>query len=168
VTVADGLGLARALAALPIAWLILTGDRALALGLFLIAAASDAADGWLARRSGQTARGAFLDPLADKILVVLTLAALAIAGTGWPVTLVTLGVAAREALVTALRMRVGSSAMPADRWGKWKTAAQMIGVVLIIAGGRPWAVLGAGAVWLAFVVSLATLPRFFTGRRAVG
>lgn len=167
-TVADGLALLRALAAIPIAWLILAGEHSAALALFLVAAASDAVDGWLARRSGMTARGAFLDPLADKILVVIALFALAIAGGGWPVTLVAVAVAARESLVTALRSLAGSRARPADRWGKLKTVAQMVGVALIIVGGRPWAVLGATVVGLAFLLSVATLPRFFADRRTVG
>jgi CDP-diacylglycerol--glycerol-3-phosphate 3-phosphatidyltransferase len=168
VTPADAIALARALASIPIAWLIVAGDRPVALALFLIAAASDAMDGWLARRTGLTARGAFLDPLADKILVVVTLAALAMSGAGWPVTLVTIAVAAREVVVTALRVGADVPDIPADRWGKLKTTAQMVGVALVILGGRPWSVLGTGIVGLAFLLSVATLPRFFAARRTVG
>ena len=167
-TLADALALARGVAAAPIAWLILADERPLALALFLVAAASDAVDGWIARQSELTDRGAFIDPLADKVLVVLTLAALALAGAGWPVTLVAVGVAARETLVTVLRVRAGIAEMPADRWGKLKTAAQMMGVALIIVGGRPWSVLGAGIVGLAFVLSVATLPRFLHVRPILG
>ena len=155
----------RALAALPISWAILTDQRPLALGIFVIAALSDALDGWLARRAASlTSHGAFLDPLADKVLVVVTLAALAIAGTGWPVTLVAIAIAAREALVLVLRARTLARGVtdPADRVAKVKTVAEMAGVALIILGGRPWAVLGAGIVGLAFLLSLATLPRYLS------
>jgi CDP-diacylglycerol--glycerol-3-phosphate 3-phosphatidyltransferase len=162
VSAADLVAVLRALAALPIAWAILTDQRPLALAIFVVAALSDALDGWLARRAGATARGAFLDPLADKVLVVGTLAALSIAGTGWPVTVVAIAVAAREVLVGVLRARMFSSGvtLPADRVAKLKSAAEMVGVALIILNGRPWAVLGVGIVGLAFLLSLATLPRY--------
>lgn len=52
-------------------WLLLTGAHVLALGAFLLAGASDAVDGFLARRLSQTTElGAYLDPLADKALLV--------------------------------------------------------------------------------------------------
>ncbi len=60
-------------------WLVLRGQTMLAFWLFLAAGASDAVDGWLARRRGPTAIGALLDPVADKALLVsmyVTLAAI--------------------------------------------------------------------------------------------
>jgi len=59
-------------------WLVLRGQTFVAFWLFLAAGASDAVDGWLARRRGPTAVGALLDPVADKALLVsmcVTLAA---------------------------------------------------------------------------------------------
>src|SRR6266550_3106767 len=62
--------------------------------------------GWLARRSGSaTPRGAFIDPLADKVLVVGTLVALAAVGNGWPVTVVAVFVGVRECAVAVARTR---------------------------------------------------------------
>lgn len=161
---ADLVAVLRALAVVPIAWAILAGADAVALALFVVAALSDALDGWLARRSGSTARGAFLDPLADKILVVGTLLALTLASRGWPVTVVTILVALREGAVALLRARAlgRGIALPADRLAKAKTVLQMAGVALIIVGGRPWAVLGAGIVGLAFVLSLLNVPRYLS------
>lgn len=60
-------------------WLVLRGQTMVAFWLFLAAGASDAVDGWLARRRGPSAIGALLDPLADKALLVsmyVTLAAI--------------------------------------------------------------------------------------------
>ncbi len=60
-------------------WLVLRGQTMWAFWLFLAAGASDAVDGWLARRRGPTAVGALLDPVADKALLVsmyVTLAAI--------------------------------------------------------------------------------------------
>jgi CDP-diacylglycerol--glycerol-3-phosphate 3-phosphatidyltransferase len=169
VSAADIVAILRALATIPIAWAILSGLRELALGIFLVAALTDAVDGWLARRSGSLGpRGDFLDPIADKVLVVGTLLALTAVGTGWPVTVVTILVALREGLVTILRRRALSSgiALPADVIAKAKTVLEMIGVALIILDGRPWAVLGAGLVGVAFLIGVATLSRYFTPRLA--
>jgi cardiolipin synthase len=69
--------LGRLLLALPIAWLIFTGNDAFALGLFVIASLSDAVDGFLAKRFNEgSSIGAILDPIADKLLVISVLIAL--------------------------------------------------------------------------------------------
>jgi CDP-diacylglycerol--glycerol-3-phosphate 3-phosphatidyltransferase len=167
VTAANALTLLRAVAAVPIIWAIAADQRVIALGLFVLAAASDAVDGLLARRSGNVStRGALLDPLADKVLVIGTLAGLTAVGTGWPVAVVTALTALREGIVALARVRAFARGvpLPADRLAKIKTAAQMIGVALIIVGERPWPVAGATLVGLAFLVSLATLPRYFATR----
>jgi CDP-diacylglycerol---glycerol-3-phosphate 3-phosphatidyltransferase len=162
VSLADALAVARALTTIPIAWAIAGGETPLALGLFLVAASTDAVDGWIARRRGTTALGALLDPLADKVLVVGVLVALSVAGVGWPVTVVAILTGARELVVAGARVRAfrRGIALPADQFGKLKSVGQMVGVALIIVGGRPWAVLGAGLVGLAFALSLLTLRRY--------
>ena len=161
-SLADTLAIARVLAVIPIVWGIWTDQHDLALGIFLAAAATDAIDGWIARRRGPTALGALLDPLADKVLVVVPLIALSAIGMGWPVTVVTVLTAARELIVAVARVRAfrRENAPPTETLAKAKSTAQMIGVALVIVGGRPWAVLGAGLVGLAFLVSLLTLRRY--------
>src|SRR5213076_131762 len=56
----------------PILFVMITGDEGSwpALVLWIALCASDGIDGWLARRQGITRSGAFLDPLADKVLVL--------------------------------------------------------------------------------------------------
>lgn len=80
------------LCAVPLAfWLIVDRALAAAFGLFVAAGASDAIDGWLARRSGGASRlGAMLDPVADKALLVTMYVTLAAVGVlpGWLATLV--------------------------------------------------------------------------------
>jgi CDP-diacylglycerol--glycerol-3-phosphate 3-phosphatidyltransferase len=164
---ADVLAIVRAVAVVPIIWAIAADQRLIALGAFVLAAASDALDGMLARRSGNvSARGALLDPLADKVLVVGTLVALTAAGSGWPVSVVTAATALREGIVALLRVSAFSrgALLPADRLAKVKTAAQMTGVALIIVGERPWPVAGATLVGLAVLLGLSTLPRYFATR----
>jgi len=98
VTAADALTLFRALAGIPIVFALAFNGRAFALALFAVAALSDALDGWLARRSGTvTDHGAILDPLADKAVVLATLAGLSLVG-GVPLPLA-VAIAARELLV---------------------------------------------------------------------
>jgi CDP-diacylglycerol---glycerol-3-phosphate 3-phosphatidyltransferase len=168
VSLADALALLRALAVLPIWFALLTDQRMLALAIFIIAAITDVLDGWAARRHTLSAHGALVDPLADKALVVGTLLALTLVGSGWPVTLVTVFAAIREGIVAIVRVRAHRRGitLTADRIGKLKTAAELVGVALILVGGRPWSVLGAGLVGCAVAVGVLTLPRYFAKRLA--
>ncbi|MBV9735730.1 MAG: CDP-alcohol phosphatidyltransferase family protein [Acidisphaera sp.] len=69
-TLPNAITLAR-LCVVPVAvWLVLRHDLAIAFWLFVAAGASDAVDGWLARRGHSSAVGAVLDPMADKALLV--------------------------------------------------------------------------------------------------
>lgn len=166
-SLADALAVLRALAVIPVIWALAAERRDIALAIFLVAAASDAVDGWLARRAGQLgARGAFLDPLADKVLVLGTLAALTFTPNGWPVAVATVAIWARELIViipraSALQRNV---TVPADLAGKAKTLLEFAGVAMIIFGGRPWAVLGVIVLIPAFLVAVLTLPRYFRRR----
>lgn len=97
-----------------------------ALVSFIIAAASDFLDGWLARKLNLvTAMGKLLDPLADKILVCSAFVYLS-AEELCPVW-VTVVILAREFLVTGLRQLAveAGHVMAADHLGKWKTAMQL-------------------------------------------
>ncbi len=79
------LSTARLVAALPLFVLLLEGRLWWSLGIFSLAAFTDALDGFLAKRySWQSATGAFLDPLADKLLVFSVFAALMLTGATPP------------------------------------------------------------------------------------
>lgn len=129
-TGANALSAARSLLVIPVIALIATGDASLALLIFIGAAATDALDGPLARRRGATAFGAALDPLADKILVVGTLAALTIRGIApaWAVLLIL----PRELLAIELRAHA-SGAVAASADGKAKTVLQVAATSLLLA-----------------------------------
>ncbi len=112
----------------------LVSARWWAFGVFVGAALTDTFDGWVARRlGGVTAFGALADPLADKLLVVGTLASLALfSEVQWWVVLV---IAGREAIVTLLRVvivRRAGVVVPATKWGKLKTLSQIIAIGAII------------------------------------
>ncbi len=81
-------------------WLLISGQTLLAFWAFLVAGASDAIDGFLAKRFGwQTELGAYLDPLADKLLIVSIFVALGVAGE-LPLWLV-IAVVSRDLLIVA-------------------------------------------------------------------
>jgi CDP-diacylglycerol--glycerol-3-phosphate 3-phosphatidyltransferase len=99
---------------------------------WLVLAFTDGLDGWLARRDGTTRSGAFLDPLADKILVTGAFVALAVRGDiAWlPVIIVI----AREGGVQVWRTLAGRRgvSVPARRLGKWKAYVQFIAVGIVL------------------------------------
>ena len=103
--------------------------------VYALAAITDLLDGWLARRSGLvTVIGKFLDPLADKLIVVATLVWMVPMGriSAWAVVLLI----SREITVTALRSIAGAEGLviAAGEGGKAKTALQMIGIICLLLG----------------------------------
>lgn len=106
------------------------------LAAWVVLAGTDGVDGYLARRHGTTRSGAFLDPLADKILVVGAMAALVAEHVFWwlPVALI----AAREVLISAYRAAVGRHgvSVPARFGAKVKTVVQdfAVGFALLPVG----------------------------------
>ncbi len=103
--------------------------------LWFAITATDSVDGWLARRDGATRSGAFLDPVADKLIVLGGLAVLADRGVfpWWPVLLI----AARELGISAYRSIAGRRGvvLPAQRLGKYKAFTQYCAVGFVL---LPW------------------------------
>ena len=100
--------------------------------MWTVLACTDGLDGWLARRDGTTRSGAFLDPLADKFLVVGGFLALAVRGDFGLVPVVL--VVGRELSISAYRSlaaRRGIS-LPARQLGKWKTFLQLCAVAAVL------------------------------------
>jgi CDP-diacylglycerol--glycerol-3-phosphate 3-phosphatidyltransferase len=133
-----------------------------ALAVFVLAAASDSLDGYLARRFRQTtALGAFLDPLADKLLVAAAL--------------ISLVVIAREFAVTGLRMvaAVQGTVIAASKWGKAKTASQMLAIAVLIIEARwitphwepPGPLISSYLVWLMLVLTVISGVDYFVHAR---
>jgi cardiolipin synthase len=127
--------LARLLLAPVIVEAILNRRGVAALSIFAAAAATDVIDGYLARHFGAaTASGAFLDPIADKLLLTGVYVALALAGSvPWWLVAVILG---RDVLilvssaVALLATRV--RAFPPSRWGKASTFFQILTAVAFL------------------------------------
>lgn len=102
---------------------------------FCVAAVTDALDGWIARRFGMgTALGAFLDPVADKLMVSAAL--IVLLAFGRVDMLVALIIIGREITVSALRewmARLGESGKVKVNWfGKIKAIAQMVSIPMLL------------------------------------
>jgi CDP-diacylglycerol--glycerol-3-phosphate 3-phosphatidyltransferase len=101
--------------------------------VFVIGAATDRLDGYLARRFASATRtGAWLDPLADKLFVLAPVMALTATGR-FPVWAAVVFLV-REAAVATLRAWLGTHgrSMPATPLGQWKTALQMLSILLYL------------------------------------
>jgi len=104
-----------------------------AAGIFILAAATDSLDGYIARKNKQVTRfGKLMDPLADKLLISAALISLVALDTLSPwIAFLIIG---REFAVTGLRLIAAGEGvvLTANRWGKLKTVAQIVMVVAII------------------------------------
>jgi CDP-diacylglycerol--glycerol-3-phosphate 3-phosphatidyltransferase len=117
---------------LPVSW------AAPAAGLlFALAGITDLLDGYLARKMGQTSRfGAFLDPVADKLIVATALVLIVSSNPSIQNAVIAAIIIGREITVSALRewmSEIGASAKVAVSWfGKWKTTAQIFGISMML------------------------------------
>jgi CDP-diacylglycerol--glycerol-3-phosphate 3-phosphatidyltransferase len=104
------------------------GGSWVAFVLWFVLCSSDGIDGYLARRHGATRSGAFLDPLADKVLVLGAMFTLVSRDVYW--ALPVLLIAAREVAISMYRVLVGAKgiSVPASQLAKWKTLFQQLSV----------------------------------------
>lgn len=158
-TPANAVTIARMILSLPLlAFVARYGDSYPALLAWIVLAGSDVLDGHMARKHGTTRSGAFLDPLADKVLVLGAAWALVAAGAFWwlPVVLIT----ARELGISVFRSWYGRRgiAVPARYAAKVKTVVQEVAVgfalLPLAAENAPW--VADGVLWLAVALTLAT------------
>lgn len=131
--------IARILAIIPIVALVMQGDiilRLVALIIYVIAAASDWLDGYLARAWNQySPLGRMLDPIADKLLVGILIAALAWDGSfsGWDM-IPACAILFREFFIPGLREFLGSITvvLPVSWLAKWKTTIQLVALAAVL------------------------------------
>jgi cardiolipin synthase len=147
---------------LPDAWLSPVAKNWTAMTIFSVAAVTDWLDGFLARRWGETsAFGAFLDPVADKLMVAAALILLVQLGRAEAyLASIIIG---REIAISALRewmAQLGKTKNVAVAFvGKIKTAAQMTAIIALlllepVIPGVPTPLLGTVALWVAAILTL--------------
>lgn len=168
-TPANAITVGRLLLSFPV--LVMIADDPSSWGLWVlwtVLCATDGIDGYLARRQGTTRSGAFLDPLADKVLVLGAMFMLVRADVFWwlPVSLV----AARELVIFAFRSYWGRRglAVPASTVAKVKTVAQELAVgaaLLPLTVGTPS--VATALLWFAVALTVFSGGQYLVaGRRA--
>ena len=156
---------------LPDAWMSGPTKNAIATIVFVAAAITDWLDGWLARRWNQTSSfGAFLDPVADKLMV--TAALMILLQLSRINALIALVIVGREIAISALRewmAQLGASnSVAVHRLGKIKTIAQMVAIPMLLYDD--WFVffdshwLGTRLIWVAALLTVWSMAYYM--RRA--
>lgn len=127
--------------------------------IFVIASITDKLDGYIARSRNQvTTFGKFLDPIADKILVIATMIMFVEIGKlpAW----IPIIVIFREFLVSGYRLvavQNSGKVIAASIWGKMKTATQMVALILMFVDTNAFGTLFSGSITgFAFVLNLIT------------
>jgi CDP-diacylglycerol--glycerol-3-phosphate 3-phosphatidyltransferase len=157
-TPANAITLARlAMTPILLTSIVETGDSWSTLALWIFLAGSDGIDGWLARKQGTTRSGAFLDPLADKFLVLGALICLVVESVFWWVPVAV--IAFREISLTLYRSWLGKRgiSLPARWSAKVKTVVQevAVGFALLPLTGRDHEWVATSVLWVA--VALTTI-----------
>lgn len=160
-TLADGITLSRVLLTPVVMVLWISphlGLRLVGLVVFIVAGLTDYVDGRVARAQKTTTKlGGYLDPLADKVLVLG--AGMALVSVGLLLVWWLLVVLLRELAVTGLRSVLQSgSHMPASVWSKWKTTVQMValGASAVLHGVVP------NVLWaIAVILTIGTGVEYF-------
>lgn len=144
---------------LPDSWLPFSDKGISATIVFIVAAVTDWFDGFLARRWNQTsAFGAFLDPVADKLMVAGALLVLVqFYDVNAVVSFIIIG---REITISALRewmAQIGASkSVAVSSLGKIKTTAQMIAIPMLLFGGKLFGVIDT-QVWGTWLLGIAAV-----------
>lgn len=130
--------------------------------VFTVAALTDWLDGYLARRWEQTSPfGAFLDPVADKLMIAVALVLLVQSDPRAVLALPAAIIIGREITVSALRewmAELGARARVAvSQVGKFKTTAQMLAIILLILGGGADSLIYGLGMVLLYVAAALTL-----------
>lgn len=111
----------------------------IALGVFILASATDKLDGYIARKYNQiTNLGKLLDPLADKLLISVAL--IMMVQSGMVATWIAVAIIAREFVITGLRMVASEQgiALSADSHGKLKMVLQVIAIAAVLLDNYPF------------------------------
>jgi CDP-diacylglycerol--glycerol-3-phosphate 3-phosphatidyltransferase len=146
-------------------WLSERTANVVSMWIFIAAAVTDWADGWLARRWNMTtAFGAFLDPVADKLMVAAALIVLAELGRVYGI--VALIIIGREITVSALRewmAQIGQSkSVAVNILGKVKTVTQLVAIPFLLYNGVLFGLfhtspVGQILIWIAALVTLLSM-----------
>ncbi|MGL4859366.1 MAG: CDP-diacylglycerol--glycerol-3-phosphate 3-phosphatidyltransferase [Enterobacteriaceae bacterium] len=144
----------------------------LSASLFVIAAVTDWFDGFLARKLKQTTRfGAFLDPVADKVMVAAALVLVTEYYHSWWITIPAMTMIGREIIISALRewmAELGKRSNVAVSWvGKVKTLLQMLSLVGLLWRPVPYVeYMAIVALYIAMILTFWSMFQYLNAARS--
>ena len=145
------------------------GSRYWALGVYIVACLTDFADGYIARHYNQVSDfGKFMDPLADKLLVCSALICM-IELDRLPAWFVII-IIAREFIISGFRLIAAENGVviAANYWGKFKTASQMVMIILLILNfGGAFEILTQIFVWASLALTVISLITYIVQNKNV-
>ena len=144
-------------------------NRYISLTLFVVASVTDWFDGYLARKNNLVTNfGKFMDPLADKLLVCSTMICMIDLKrlSAWFVIIII----AREFIISGFRLIAAENGIviAANYWGKFKTASQMIMIILLILHfDGIFVILEQIFIWLSLALTIISLITYIWQNRTV-
>ena len=144
-------------------------NRYISLTLFVVASVTDWFDGYLARKNNLVTNfGKFMDPLADKLLVCSAMICM-IDLKRLPAWFVII-IIAREFIISGFRLIAAENGIliAANYWGKFKTASQMIMIILLLIDlGGVFVILEQIFIWLSLALTIISLITYIWQNRTV-
>ena len=160
---------------IPESWVSLRQANVISMWIFIAAAVTDWADGWLARRwNMMTSFGAFLDPVADKLMVAAALIVLTEKGLVDPfASLIIIG---REITISALRewmAQIGrGKSVAVNILGKVKTVSQLVAIPFLLYNGHLFGIdtnnVGRVLIWVAAILTLWSMVVYLKAALSTG
>ena len=142
----------------------------IAVAIFIIASLTDFLDGKIARKYNLVTNfGKFMDPLADKLLVCSALICLIALGRipAWVVIIII----AREFIISGFRLIASDNGVviAASYWGKFKTASQMIMVIVLVLNipGKVFSVIGTVLIYVSLALTVISLIDYIAKNKDV-
>ncbi len=144
--------------------------------IFMLAGLTDWLDGYLARKWQQeTPFGAFLDPVADKLMVAIVLVLIVQQQATPGLTIASAVIIGREITIASLRewmAEIGQRAhVKVSQLGKWKTTAQMLSIGMLLYRedllGMPINLIGLGLLYVAAILTLWSMINYLSAALAV-
>lgn len=142
----------------------------IAVAIFIIASLTDFLDGKIARKYNLVTNfGKFMDPLADKLLVCSALICLISLGKipSWVVIIII----AREFIISGFRLIASDNGVviAASYWGKFKTASQMLMVIVLMLNlqGRVFSIIGTVLIYVSLALTVISLIDYIAKNKDV-
>lgn len=163
----------RVILIVPFVFILLTdycgsAGKWIALAIFIIASLTDLLDGKIARKNNLVTNfGKFMDPIADKLLVCSAMICLIEMGKipAWIVIIII----SREFIISGFRLIASDNGVviAASYWAKFKTAFQMVMIILMIADIEAIAVVTTIVMWCALILTIVSLVDYLVKNKQV-